>query len=134
MIQSSVYSIKMVASVFGGIVVKKHGLHAFVIVTGLSPSMKYGPSLMWIMFGCGPDLGVHQISRQQKTSGPWLLSNWLVTIRESLLLRNCGIVLKLHLICNCTCHPISVCLNAQAYKCYYYCQSWLFWVLISQDL
>ncbi|GFV46705.1 uncharacterized protein TNCV_3847151 [Trichonephila clavipes] len=48
------------------------------------------------MFGCCSGLHVHQISRQQKVSGPWLPSDWLVTIRHSLRLMSGDIVLKLH--------------------------------------
>ncbi|GFX54237.1 transposable element Tcb1 transposase [Trichonephila clavipes] len=48
------------------------------------------------MFGCFPCLHVHQISNQYKTSGPRLPSDWLVTIRQSLRLMSCSIVLKLH--------------------------------------
>ncbi|GFS91913.1 hypothetical protein TNCV_1930921 [Trichonephila clavipes] len=55
-----------------------------------------GPFLIRKIFGCCSDPHVHQISRQKKTSGSWLLSDWLVTIRQSLLLMSCGIVLKLH--------------------------------------
>ncbi|GFY01537.1 hypothetical protein TNCV_2607211 [Trichonephila clavipes] len=40
-----------------------------------------GPSLVRKMFGCCPDLHVHQIFHQSKTSGLWFPSVWLVTIR-----------------------------------------------------
>ncbi|GFX54800.1 HTH_Tnp_Tc3_2 domain-containing protein [Trichonephila clavipes] len=46
----------------------------------------YGPSLIRKMFDCCPSLHVHQISHQQKMSGLWLPSDWLVTIRQSLRL------------------------------------------------
>ncbi|GFW21555.1 hypothetical protein TNCV_4280721 [Trichonephila clavipes] len=50
----------------------------------------YGPFLIRKMFGCCPGLHVHQIR-----SGPWLPSDWLVTIRQSLRLMSCD-MLKLH--------------------------------------
>ncbi|GFY32964.1 uncharacterized protein TNCV_2877131 [Trichonephila clavipes] len=56
----------------------------------------YRPFLIRKMMGCCHRLYVHQISRQQKTSCPWLPSDWLVTICESLRLMRCGIVLKQH--------------------------------------
>ncbi|GFV00008.1 transposable element Tcb1 transposase [Trichonephila clavipes] len=56
----------------------------------------YGPSLTRKMFGCCPGLHIHHISRQLKASGPWLPSDWLVTIRQPLRLMSWGIVLKLH--------------------------------------
>ncbi|GFW81928.1 hypothetical protein TNCV_2886021 [Trichonephila clavipes] len=56
----------------------------------------HGPSLIWKMSKCCPGLNVAQISRQQKMSSSWLPSDWFVTIRQSLRLMNCVIVLDLH--------------------------------------
>ncbi|GFY16926.1 transposable element Tcb1 transposase [Trichonephila clavipes] len=39
----------------------------------------YGPSLIRKMFHCCPGMHIHQIFHQQKTSGLWLLSDWIVT-------------------------------------------------------
>ncbi|GFU71924.1 hypothetical protein TNCV_1052711 [Trichonephila clavipes] len=55
-----------------------------------------GSSLIRKIFGCCSGLHVHQISHQSKSSGPWLPNDCIVTIRQSLRLICCGIVLKLH--------------------------------------
>ncbi|GFW70933.1 hypothetical protein TNCV_190241 [Trichonephila clavipes] len=56
----------------------------------------YGHLLIRKMFGIWPNLHVRHITRQQETSGSWFTRDWLVTLRQSLRLKSCGIVLKLH--------------------------------------
>ncbi|GFU27268.1 hypothetical protein TNCV_1694271 [Trichonephila clavipes] len=46
----------------------------------------YGPSLIREVFDSCPGLHVHQIFHHQKTSGPRLFSDWIITIRQSLQL------------------------------------------------
>ncbi|PRD34065.1 UNVERIFIED_CONTAM: hypothetical protein NCL1_15756 [Trichonephila clavipes] len=127
----SVYSIKMVASMFGGIVVNEHWQRAFFFVilthhlaaryiSGVlrpvdlhfiralrNPTFQQDNARphvarivqtfldtenvkLFPLPACSPDFS------PIKTSGSWFPSDWLVTIRQSLLSMSCDIVLELH--------------------------------------
>ncbi|GFV86719.1 hypothetical protein TNCV_3964491 [Trichonephila clavipes] len=80
----SSYNIKIVASVFGGIVMNAHWQHSLVIVI---------LALIWRDAVVLAYTFTRSLANRKRL---WLLSDWIILIRQSLRLMSCNIALQLH--------------------------------------